>query len=97
MTELSREEKAKIENSRIRGSLTDGICFGATLWVLKLLLTSNPQSESKLIDLLRPFEKGFPAEAAALQHHAFSHRDFEKEEMSLDEVKQELDKIDQKN
>ncbi len=57
----------------IKGANTDGICFGASLIVIKSLLSTSIKTEKDLIDFFDQYKNGFPAEAAALQnvHEAF--------------------------
>ena len=45
-----------------------GICFGATLQVIRTILTSHIQSEGKLIELIDSCKNGFSKEAGGLQH-----------------------------
>lgn len=47
---------------------TKGICYGASLVIIKALQKEEIRSEEELINCIRPFIYGFPAEAVTLQY-----------------------------
>ncbi len=69
---LSDEDRAEIAKKAVKGARTKGICFGASLMVVKKLLSSQIQSEEELVKALEVYRDGFPAKAAALQSVALA-------------------------
>ncbi len=61
------DECLQVTNFQVRGAKADGICYGASLFLIKGLLEAPVHSEKELIHFVCQFKKGFPAEAAAVQ------------------------------
>lgn len=88
---LNLEDLNKLREYPIEGAVTNGICFGSSLWIIKSLLKNEVNSEAELIQFSRQYKDGFPAEAAALQnlHRALIGYDSElslKEQEALNRV-----------
>ena len=49
------------------GAHSDGICYGATLYLIKELLTTPVEDEAALVKVVGKYYRGFPAEASAMQ------------------------------
>lgn len=106
LSQLAPSEIEELKKYPMKGADTTGICFGASLWTIKLLLSKQIKSEKELIQLLDKYKNGFPAEAAALQnlHMAFvgykfqlSEKEQEAASYEVDEAQQEfLHEIEQK-
>lgn len=88
---LSLDDLNKLRKYPIEGAIADGICFGSSLWIIKSLLKNEINSEAELIQFVRQYKDGFPAEASALQnlHKALIGYDSElslKEQEALNKV-----------
>lgn len=57
----------KLQKMSCLGAQAKGICFGATMSVIKTYLEANVHSEEELKNIGRRFEEGFDADAAGLQ------------------------------
>lgn len=66
--ELDADDSTKLQNYQIIGAKTTGICFGASLIVIKALLSHDIKNEKELVELIKKYKDGFPEEAAALQN-----------------------------
>lgn len=95
---LTNEELVDLKKSHLKGSVVGGVCFGASLAVIKLLLSSNLQNEQDLKNRLKQFEEGFSDEVAGLQsmHAAFIGYDFELNQKDQEEITNKGDKLREK-
>ena len=88
--ESTEDELVEMSRCTLRGANTDGICQGASLVVIRELQKNPIETEEQLIQFIKPWEEGFPAEAAALQNNypmwgdVHSKRDIEKGKIALD-------------
>ncbi|KAF3361637.1 hypothetical protein PHSC3_001760 [Chlamydiales bacterium STE3] len=57
----------QLKTSEPTGAFRNGICLGASLFVIKELMKKSLNTEEKLIHYFQQFEEGFPAEASGIQ------------------------------
>lgn len=67
LKELTPKQISFLQSYSDQSAHSLGICWGASLFLLKKLLSNVINSEEELVNLFRPYKKGFPAEASALQ------------------------------
>jgi hypothetical protein len=60
-------KEVQVKETSLKGAITDGICFGASLVVIRDLLVMDVKTEKDLIRVIESYKYGFSAESAALQ------------------------------
>jgi phosphotransferase system IIB component len=66
--ESTEAELLEMSKYTLQGANTDGICQGASLFVIHALQGTILETEEQLVQFIKPWEEGFPAVAAALHN-----------------------------